>query len=72
MTVAIAVVGDGVTPLAFELDPMATVVHFGSNGTPLSWVEVPELSTGFVTPDAEGLGGVHRRAAVSPEVRWAR
>ncbi|MBW3556556.1 MAG: hypothetical protein KY454_06415 [Actinobacteria bacterium] len=64
-TVVLAVVGEGAAPVVLELDPAAMVAHFSGGGS-LSWVEVPEPSTGFVTPDAQGLGGLYGRAAVAP------
>lgn len=66
LTVALAVVGEGTVDVVFELDAAASAVLFSADGAPLSWVELPELQTGFVTPTAEGLGGLRRRAAVSP------
>jgi hypothetical protein len=65
LMVALVVVGEGVAPVRFELDPSAGAVHF-SAGAPLSWVPLPPIATGFVTPEAEGLGGLRGRAEVAP------
>ena len=37
----------------------------------MSWVPLPHLPMGFMTPDAEGLGGVRGRAEVPPGVLGA-
>jgi hypothetical protein len=65
-TLALAVVGEGEEPVAFELEPGGTTVHFLAGGDELSWQEFPALDAGFITPDAVGLGGVHGRATVAP------
>jgi hypothetical protein len=67
-TLAIGVLGVGSQPVEFELDLAECAVHFSSGGAPASWIPLPELSTGFMTPDAEGLGGVRQRATVPPGV----
>jgi hypothetical protein len=66
LAISLLVVADGVTAVEFELDTAASAVHFTSGGQPVAWHPLPDLSTGFVTPDAEGLGGVRRRAHVEP------
>lgn len=66
VTVALAVVGEGGAPVVFELDPAAVTVHFGAGGAIQAWAGVTGLATGFVTPDAQGLGGLHGRATVAP------
>jgi hypothetical protein len=66
LTVSLLVVGSGARAVEFELDPAASSVVFRASGQPVGWVDVPELAIGFVTPDAEGLGGIHRRAIVEP------
>jgi hypothetical protein len=67
-TLAIGVLGVGSHPVEFELDLAQCAVHFSSTGAPVSWIPLPELSNGFMTPDAEGLGGVRQRATVPPGV----
>jgi len=60
-------VGAGTHAVAFQLDPDASSVQFfAADGQPMSWQDLPPLPTGFITPDAEGLGGVRRRAAIAP------
>jgi hypothetical protein len=63
-TLAIGVLGVGSQPVEFELDLAECAVHFSSGGAPVSWTPLPELSNGFMTPDAEGLGGVRQRATI--------
>jgi hypothetical protein len=64
---ALVAVGAGTRAVQFELDPTTCTVHFfDSSSLPVSWHDLPELATGFVTPDAEGLGGVGRRAIIEP------
>jgi hypothetical protein len=48
------------------LEPSKCTVHFSQGGQPIAWFAMPELGSGFVTPDAEGLGGLRRRAKVKP------
>ena len=67
-TLAIGVLGGGSQPVEFELDLAECAVNFTSGGAPVSWIPLPELSDGFMTPDAEGLGGVRQRATVPPGV----
>jgi hypothetical protein len=60
-------VAGGTVPVEFELDPRSSSVQFfDTGGQPLSWHDLPELPTGFMTSDAEGLGGVLRPAVVKP------
>lgn len=66
VTVGLAVVGEGDHTVAFELDPSTTVVHFLAGPETLSWVEAPPPPTGFVTAEADGLGGLNGRASVQP------
>ena len=65
-TVSLLVVAAGSRPVRFDLDPGSCSVHVGHDGSTLAWYEVPTVGTGFVTPDAEGLGGVGRAAEVAP------
>lgn len=67
-TLAIGMLGGGSQPAEFELDLARCAIHFSSGGTPASSTPLPELSTGFMTPDTEGLGGVRQRAIVPPGV----
>jgi hypothetical protein len=65
--VTLLVVATGTDPVEFELDPAASSVHFaGPDGRPISWHDLPPLPTGFVTPDAIGLGGVRGAAHIEP------
>jgi len=65
-TVSLLVVAAGARAVRFEIDPASCSVHVGHDGATLAWYEVPSVETGFVTPDAEGLGGVSRVAEVAP------
>jgi hypothetical protein len=67
-TLAIGVLGVGSQPVEFELDLAECAVRFSSGRAPVSWIPLPELSNGFMTPDAEGLGGVRQHATVPPGV----
>ena len=64
--VTLAVVGDGVRPVQFELDPASLTVHVERNGAEVAWFETEPPETGFVTPEATGLGGLGRRAEIPP------
>jgi hypothetical protein len=65
--VALSVVASGSAVIPFEVDVPASAVHFAdSDSQPVGWHPFPELPTGFVTADAEGLGGVRGRAHVPP------
>ena len=65
---ALGVLGGGSQPVEFELDLDECVVHFSASGSPVSSTPLPELQTGFTTPDAEGLGGVRQRATIAPGI----
>jgi hypothetical protein len=67
-TLAVGVLGSGSQPVEFQLDLAGCAIHFSSDGTPVSWIPLPELSMGFLTPQAEDLGGVRHRAIVEPGV----
>ena len=71
MTLALGVIGRGTQPVEFELEVDECAVHFLAAGAPVSWVPLPHLPMGFMTPDAEGLGGVRGRAEVPPGVLGA-
>ena len=66
LAMSLLVVASGTAAVEFELDVAASAVHFSSAGQPVGWHDLPELPVGFVTRDAEGLGGVRRRARVDP------
>jgi hypothetical protein len=70
-TLALGVLGRGSEPVEFQLDLVESVIDFSFDGTPLSRTPLPELPMGFMTPDAEGLGGVRQRATVAPGVLGA-
>lgn len=55
-------------PIAFTLDVSQCTVDFFAAGQAVGWQPFPSLPTGFVTSDAELLGGVRMRAAVGPGV----
>ncbi len=65
-TVTFVVAGDGTRPVQFELDPGTLVVHVEKEGAELAWFEPAPPETGFITPSAEGLGGLGRRAVIAP------
>jgi hypothetical protein len=67
-TLALGVLGGGSQPVEFELNLAECVVHFSSSETPVPSTPLPELSTEFLTPDAEGLGGVRRSATIAPGI----
>ena len=71
LSLAVGVVGRGERPVGFELDVPGCAVHFTAGGAPLSWTPLPALATGFMSVDAEGLGGVRQRAAIRPGVLGA-
>jgi hypothetical protein len=60
--VSVLVVAAGTRPVRFEVDPDAFRVHL----EPVAWREVPRPESGFVTPSAEGLGGIARVAEIEP------
>jgi hypothetical protein len=67
-TLAIGMLGVGSQPAEFELDLAECAIQFSSGGKLASSTPMPELPTGFMTPDTEGLGGVRQRAIVPPGV----
>ena len=67
-TITLAVLGDGIRPVQLELDPEAITVHLETAGATTTWFPAAPPTTGFITPDASGLGGLHRRAVVAPGV----
>jgi hypothetical protein len=70
-TLALCVLGGGSQPVEFQLDLGACAIHFGTSGTPVSVIPLPDLPMGFMTSDADGLGGVRQRALVDPGVLGA-
>ncbi|HLY12968.1 MAG TPA: hypothetical protein VKR24_01355 [Candidatus Limnocylindrales bacterium] len=66
LALSILVVGSGIRPVEFELDPAASSILFDHHGQALSWSDLPELPAGFTTPDAVELGGVRRMARIKP------
>jgi hypothetical protein len=65
--VALQVVAGGTRVVEFDLAPDAcTVLFTDSDGQPAGWAEFPKLELGFVTTDAEDLGGLRRRAEIKP------
>jgi hypothetical protein len=68
VSLAVGVVGGGTRTVEFDLNEGKCTVHFMSGDQTAAWYEFPRLETGFVTPDAEGLGGLRRRAEVKPGV----
>lgn len=66
LRLALLVVGAGGEPIEFQLEPGRCAVHFSAGQQPVAWFELPQPQTGFVTPTAEGLGGLNRRAVVEP------
>jgi hypothetical protein len=64
--VTLAVIGDGTRAVEFELDPNTITVHVLDDDAERAWFEVAPPMTGFVTPDAVGLGGLGDRAVVPP------
>lgn len=67
-TLAIGILGGGSQPAEFELDLAECAIHFSSSGAQASSTPLPEVPTGFMTPDAEGIGGIRQRAIVPPGV----
>lgn len=65
--VAVLVVAAGTRPVRFEADPDSFRVHL----EPAAWREVPRPESGFVTPSADGLGGIARVAEVEPGIYGA-
>ena len=64
--VALQVIAAGKRTVEFDLAPQSCTVLFTNDGAPAGWVEFPKLELGFVTPDAEDLGGLRRRAEIKP------
>lgn len=69
LSLALGVVGQGERSVRIELDPRAWAVHFSNDGHEVSWSELPPPQLGFVTAEADLLGGLNMRAEVDPG-RW--
>ncbi len=70
-TLALGVLGRGSQSAEFQLDLAKCAIRFNFGATQVSSIPLPELPMGFMTPDAEGLGGVRQRATVAPGVLGA-
>ena len=66
ISLALLVAGSGDRAVQFELDPEASSIQFSRDRQPIGWYDLPQLSAGFVTAAAVGLGGLRRRAMVEP------
>lgn len=66
LSAALQVLAAGSRPVEFELDPGALSLHLIQDGQPVAWRELGEPATGFMTADAEGLGGLRSAARVEP------
>ena len=66
LAMALLVEGGGRKAVQFELEPRRCMVHFSRAGVPVASFPLPELRSGFVSPDGEGFGGLRRRAKVGP------
>lgn len=66
LELSLVVVASGARAVEFELDPASSSVQFSHDGQPVGWRDLPDLASGFATPDAAELGGVRRRARVEP------
>jgi hypothetical protein len=66
LSISMAVVAAGKRAVEFELAPKSSAVLFSNQGQPAGWFDFPKLQLGFVTPDAEDLGGLLRSAKIKP------
>jgi hypothetical protein len=66
LSISLAVVAAGRRAVEFDLAPKSCAVLFSNAGQPAGWFEFPKLQLGFVTPDAEDLGGLLRAAKIKP------
>jgi hypothetical protein len=66
LSIAVQVVAAGKRAVEFELAPKSCAVLFTKNGEPAGWLNFPKLELGFVTTDAEDLGGLLRSAKIKP------
>jgi hypothetical protein len=65
-TITLVALGGGTRPVEFEVDPTTITVHVEKDDATLAWFEARPPITGFITPDAAGLGGLGRRAEITP------
>ena len=65
-SVTLAAIGGGTRPVQFELQPDSVTVHVEVDGVTRAWFEATPPVTGFITPDAVGLGGLGWRAEIPP------
>jgi hypothetical protein len=63
--VSFGVVAAGNRATELELDPETVSVHVEQDGATVTWFEA-SLETGFITPEADGLGGLRSRAVLAP------
>jgi hypothetical protein len=66
LSLALGVVGQGERSVRIQLDPRACGVHFSNDGQEVAWVELPPPQLGFVTAEADLLGGLNMRAEIDP------
>lgn len=66
LAMALLVDGKGRDTIEFELDPEHCRILLRGGGREVGSFAMPELGSGFVTQDGEGLGGLRRRARVRP------
>jgi hypothetical protein len=64
--VSLTVTGAGTAPAEFHIDPGRLTVQFVAGDQQLGWQPVPPPGMGFMTPDADLLGGVGLGAKVPP------
>ncbi|HEY5627899.1 MAG TPA: hypothetical protein VIR16_00175 [Candidatus Limnocylindrales bacterium] len=64
--VSLTVTGVGTAPAEFHIDPGRITVQFVAGDQPLGWQPAPPPGMGFMTPDADLLGGVGLGATVPP------
>jgi hypothetical protein len=62
LSVTLLAGAEGSVPVEFELRPEGSTVHLSGHEGELTWLPMPPPATGFVTADAEGLGGLGVRA----------
>ena len=55
---ALLVTGEGERPVEFEVLVEHCAVHWGDGTREVGWQPMPAQPIGFMTPDAEGLGGI--------------
>jgi hypothetical protein len=65
-SVTLAAIGGGTRPVQLELQPDSLTVHVEADGVTRAWFEAAPPMTGFITPDAVGLGGLGWRAEIPP------